>query len=113
GLAAGVLGGISSQYGPPLGIYLLALGVPKDTFISTMAVTLGIGAVALLFSLISFHVLHAHEMLYSALAVIPAFLGLVLGELARNRFSQKTFRKAVLLILFVTAAFLIRRGLHG
>lgn len=61
----------------------------------------------------SFHVLHLQGLVHSTLAVIPAFAGLVLGEHARNRFSQETFRKAVLLILIVTAAFLIRRGLHG
>lgn len=113
GLVSGVLGGLSSQYGPPFGIYLLALKVPKDTFIATMAVTLEIGGVTLLISLMSFHVLHLQGLVYSAAAVIPAFVGLILGEHARNRFSQATFRKAVLLILIVTAAFLIRRGLHG
>lgn len=113
GLVAGILGGLSSQYGPPFGIYLLALKVPKDTFIATMAVTLEIGGVILFVSLLSFHVMHVQGLMYSAVAVIPALLGLVAGEHARSRFSQETFRKAVLVILLVTAAFLIKRGLHG
>lgn len=113
GLVSGVIGGLSSQYGPPIGMYLLALKVPKDTFIATIAVTSEIGGITLLASLMSFHVLHLQGLVHSTLAVIPAFAGLVLGEHARNRFSQETFRKAVLLILIVTAAFLIRRGLHG
>ena len=113
GLVAGVIGGLSGQYGPPLGIYLLSLNVPKDAFIATMSLTLEVGGLALLASMLSFHVLHVQELTYSTLAVIPAFVGLVLGEHARNRFSQDAFRKAVLVILVVTAAFLIRRGLHG
>lgn len=113
GLIAGVIGGLSSQYGPPLGIYLLSLDVPKDAFIATMSLTLELGGLALLASMLSFHVLHAQELIYSALAVIPATIGLVLGEHTRNRFSQDAFRKAVLVILVITAAFLIRRGLHG
>ena len=112
GLISGVIGGLSSQYGPPLGIYLLALKVPKDTFIATTAVTFEIGAVILFVSLLSFHVLNMQGLMHSSLAVIPALIGLVLGEHARNRLSQETFRKAVLLILIVTAAFLIRRGLR-
>jgi uncharacterized membrane protein YfcA len=113
GLVSGVIGGLSGQYGPPIGIYLLALKVPKDAFIATMAVTLEIGGVTLFGSMISFHVLHARGLFYSGLAVIPAFIGLVLGEHVRNRFSQEAFRKGVLLILLLTAAFLIRHGLHG
>jgi uncharacterized membrane protein YfcA len=113
GLVSGVIGGLSSQYGPPIGLYLLALKVPKDTFIATMAVTLEIGGVVLFISLLSFHVLQAQGLMYSSLAVVPAFIGLVIGEHARSRFSQETFQKAVLLTLLVTAAFLIRRGLHG
>ena len=113
GIGAGIIGGISGQYGVPIGVYLLAIKVSKETFIATMAVALGLGGIALLVSFASFGVLRAHELLYSAVATVPALAGIAIGERLRDRLSQETFRKAVLLVLIISGVVLIRRALHG
>ncbi len=111
GTAAGLVGGISGVWGPPTAIYLTALNTPKVEQMRTQGVIYGLGALMLTVAHIQSGVLNASTAPYSALMVIPALFGMVIGFLAQDRMDQARFRKATLLVLCIASLNLIRRGL--
>lgn len=113
GLTSGVLGGLSTMHGPPLIMFLVALRLPKDEFVGTIAVLYLSGIVPLTLALGALDVMGRHELLLSALAGAPVFLGVLAGQLVRDRLDQNTFRKGLLVMLLFTGAALIRRAIVG
>lgn len=102
GALAGIIGGLSSLSGPPLMIYLSCLRLPKDEFVvavSLMFLTAGAG---LAVGLVLFGISRPTELGLSALACIPVFLGMWVGNKARVRLSERAFSIAVLLTYVLT-----------
>lgn len=113
GLVSGLLGGLSTMWGPPLIMFLIALRLPKDEFVGTIAVLYLSGIVPLTLALGALDVMGRQELLLSALAAAPVFLGVLAGPLVRDRLDQHTFRKGLLVALLLTGAALIRRSVVG
>jgi uncharacterized protein len=110
GVVSGLLGGVSSFYGPPLLMYLVALKLPKDFFISAVSTALFLGALPLIVSLIFYGAMGYQEFILSALSVIPVFAGLLVGQAIQKRMPQEAFRTGLLIILLLTGASLILRA---
>jgi len=110
GLVSGLLGGVSSFYGPPLLMYLVALKLPKDFFISAVSTALFLGALPLIVSLWIYGAMGRQEFILSALSVVPVFAGLLVGQAIQKRMPQEVFRKGLLVILLLTGASLILRA---
>jgi len=110
GLVAGFLGGVSSFYGPPILMYLVALKLPKDFFISAVSVAFFLGALPLIVSLMLYGAMGRDELILSALSVIPVFAGLLIGHTIQKRMPQEAFREGLLVILLLTGASLIFRA---
>lgn len=111
GLLAGLLGGVSSFIGPPLVIYLVAIDVRKEEFITTVAAGFVAGMIPLQGTLVATGYLNGYGALLSVLGVLPVLAGMRVGKLARDRIPQHAFRQVILLVLLVIGANLIRRGL--
>jgi uncharacterized protein len=99
GLAAGVLGGMSAMFGPPLVAYQIGLGVDPPTFVKHMAILALTGSAALLLLLGTSGSMSATDLLISAAAVAPIRLGMPIGRWLRRRVPPILFRAAVLGIL--------------
>lgn len=110
GLAAGLLGGVAGLWGPPLGVYLVSLKLPKDEFISAIGTAFSIGSVSLLASLTAYGTFGGKQFLYSSASLLPAFAGLLIGEWGRARISQLIFRRAILATLLITGVVLVQRA---
>ena len=95
GLVAGLLGGVSSFYGPPILMYMVALKLPKDFFISAVSVAFFLGALPLIVSLMFYGAMGRDELILSALSVAPVFAGLLLGQTIQKRMPQEAFRKGL------------------
>ncbi|HEX2916763.1 MAG TPA: sulfite exporter TauE/SafE family protein [Chloroflexia bacterium] len=112
GLATGILNGLAGVSGPTLAPYLYTLRLDKHQFVYYLNLLfLFLGT----FQFISFGLLgfFTWERILTGLSLIPVSLaGLYLGMWARSRVSQVFFNRLVLLVLFVTALDLLRRGLH-
>ncbi len=113
GIVAGLVGGMSGVWGPPVVIYLTAMGTEKRDQVRIQGVIYGLGAVALTFAHIASGVLTWHTAVISAALVPPAILGMWLGGRVQDRIDQAVFRKATLVVLIVAALNLVRRGLMG
>jgi uncharacterized protein len=111
GAVTGILNGLAGVSGPTLAPYLYSLKLQKEQFIYYLNVLfLFLG----FFQFVSFGILgfYSWERILFAFALVPVSLaGLFLGAAMRSRVSQQFFNRLVLLVLFVTALDLLRRGL--
>ncbi len=110
GLVAGLLNGVSTVNGPPLAIYLVSLGLDKETFIGSYGLIALCGSFPLLLSYIGVGLLGPVEFGASLLAVVPALVGVVAGERLRHRIDPELFRRILLAVLIVLGLNLIRRA---
>jgi uncharacterized membrane protein YfcA len=101
GFCSGVLGGLTSIFGPPLAMYLLALRVERNAFVGGMGVIMLAGGGALALALSNYGLLGGEELLASVLACIPSFAGLYAGGGIRNRVSPELFQRIVLIALLL------------
>lgn len=113
GFSAGLIGGISSFFAPPLVMFLLALRLSKDAFVGAIGLMYLIGAIPMIFSLAHFEVLAPRDFLVSALAAVPVFAGQMLGQVMRGKLADDKFRRVVLAVLLVAGLNLVRRAFAG
>jgi len=69
-----------------------AIGLEKDALVQTQGVSYTVSTVALAVLLLGNGVLHASNATLSAAAVLPAILGMVLGQHIRARVRPEVFR---------------------
>lgn len=112
GLISGVIGGMTSAYGPILLIYLTSLRLSKELFVRTVGVIWFFASMFLVVAFTSVNILTAHTALLSTAALVPVFLGLYLGKCLRNRIDQRTFQRITLVALFLLGLNLLRRSLY-
>lgn len=110
---AGFLGGLSGVWGPPTVIYLTALNTPKDEQLRAQGIFYGLGAVVLTGAHIESGIFNAQTAPFSALMLIPAFIGMLIGMRVSNKLDQQRFRRWTLVVLTIAGLNLVRRGLMG
>jgi uncharacterized protein len=112
GAAAGVLGGVSGAFGPPLIVYLVGLGVSPDEFIKYMAILATSASASLMLALGGFGSLSGTDFLVSAAGLAPVWVGTRLGRWLRSRVSPARFRDLVLVVMALGGLAMLRHGLH-
>jgi uncharacterized membrane protein YfcA len=105
GAMSGLLNGMTGVFVVPGVLYLQSLGLPREAFIQAMGVLFGTSVTALAIALGSRQLLSVELGLLSAAAVIPALIGMGLGQIVRRRLSEQRFRA-----IFFSALLLI--GTH-
>jgi uncharacterized membrane protein YfcA len=113
GLVSGTLGGLAGTWGPTTVLYLLAIDMPKIRQIVVQGVIYGAGSFTLLAAHLASGVLNPATAPLSAALILPALGGVWLGFQLQDRLDPVRFRKAVLAVLIVTGANLVRKGLVG
>jgi uncharacterized protein len=110
GLTGGISGGLTSIWGPPMLMFLVARRLEKDAFIGAVGMIYFCGSLFLTFSFAKVEILAEDNVAMSALAVLPVLAGMQVGMWLRDRINQETFRRAVLFTLLLVGLNLIRRG---
>lgn len=113
GLVAGALGGMTGTWGPPTVLYLIALDTPKTKQILVQGLVYGLGSITLLIGHLSSGILNAQTAPLSAILLLPALIGMLLGFKMSDRMNPDLFRKVTLIVLIIAGANLVRRGLIG
>lgn len=113
GAFAGFIGGMSGVWGPPTVAYLTAINTPKAEQMRVQGVIYGLGAVLLFFAHLKSGIVNAQTLPFSALLVLPAVLGMMVGFRLQDRIDQKQFKRLTLFVLLVGGVNLIRRGMMG
>lgn len=110
GASGGLIGGISTVFGPPLILYLAALRLPRDDFARINSAVFFFGSLCIFVAFASSRVLTPTNALWSAACVLPILLGVHVGGRVRLRTSQRRFETLVAIGLLMLGFNLIRRG---
>lgn len=110
-LLAGLIGGITSAFGPLLAVFLKSQKMEKEQFVSTLCLLILTGATTLSISLGAFEIYSANSFYYAILACIPALVGLWCGEKIRLLINTEMFFKIVSFAIFVIGINLVRTGI--
>ncbi|MBL4812669.1 MAG: sulfite exporter TauE/SafE family protein [Rhodobacteraceae bacterium] len=108
---SGFIGGMSGVWGPPTVAYLTAIELPKREHVQAQGVIYGLGAVVLLAAHVQSGVIRAQTLPLSLLMIIPAVIGMALGQKVQDRIDQKVFKRLTMVVLLVAGLNLVRRGL--
>lgn len=101
GVIAGIIGGLSAVWSPPVVMYLIGRNVGKDEFIGAVGFLFMVGSIGLIIALGSISLITLPVAGQSIIGLILALAGFRIGEVMRGFVDTDTFRKCVL------AAFLI------
>lgn len=109
GAIGGVLGGLTSFYGPPLMLYLTGLRLNKDEFVGAISLMYFVGTLGLGVGVVGFGIADGETLTQSLLACLPALLGIKLGQLIRKRLNEHRFTNWLfVLYLLIGVSFLVK-----
>lgn len=108
GILAGYFSGIALHAGPAMIVFMVALHLPKDEFIGSIALTYMTVLIPIGFWYVSYGVLGAEILPMAMVATVLVFLGLGLGQWLRGKLDQDRFRKGLLIMLLLIGLNLVR-----
>jgi len=111
GALGGILGGLTAIWGPPMMMLFVMLKLDKDDWVQTVGLVWFVGSVPLTYAYWQNGMLNPETAPMSLYACLPGMLGIWIGEVIRRRINQDTFRRVMLLALFVIGANLVRRAI--
>ena len=109
GFGSGILGGLSTFYGPPMLAYLVAADLPKEKFVRTVSTMYFIGSFPLYGSLIYYGFAKKEDLILSVLLIIPALIAQQFGTKIRDKINQKQFRNCILITLVILGIMLFMK----
>jgi uncharacterized membrane protein YfcA len=112
GSANGVLTGMTGSFVVPGVMFLQAIGLSRDMLIQAMGMLFTASTVALAVALQRSNFLTLEQGLLSAGAVLPAIVGMMLGQRVRKVLSEPLFRKVFFVALLVLGAYIIMSALR-
>ncbi|HKJ54247.1 MAG TPA: sulfite exporter TauE/SafE family protein [Gammaproteobacteria bacterium] len=103
GGASGLIGGISSFFGPMLITYLISVrDLDKNQFVSSISFLYVSAVLPWALMLYIYGILDGPVLMYSVFATIPVTLGLLIGQRIRKHISDARFRYLVIGILVIS-----------
>jgi len=111
GAVTGVVTAATGVYMVPSAPYLQAIGLEKDDLVQALGLSFTVSTVALAGILIRDGTLEMSVAGVSLLALVPALVGMVLGQWVRSRVRSRAFRICFFLGSLVLGAHLALRGL--
>ena len=111
GAANGVLTGMTGSSVVPGVMFLQAIGLPRDMLIQAMGMLFTASTLALAVALQKASILTIENGILSFGAVLPAILGMILGQRVRSTLSERRFRKVFFVALLVLGAYIVASAL--
>ncbi|SDH29438.1 sulfite exporter TauE/SafE family protein [Roseospirillum parvum] len=111
GLAGGLLGGLSTINGPPIILYLLALGLERALFVSALGLFFLVSSASIIVAYGGVGLLDLETGLLSLALTGPVLVGMVLGQRLGRRLEPRRFQGGVKLLLGLLALNMIRKAL--
>lgn len=109
GAINGVLTGMTGAFVVPATLYLQSLGLPRDHLVQAMGVLYLTSSLALLAAMAARGLVPLEGLGISAAAVVPALLGMALGQRLRGRLSEARFRTVFFAGLCALGVFLVAK----
>ena len=112
GVANGVLTGMTGSSVVPGVMFLQAIGLSRDMLVQAMGILFATSTLALAVALQKANVLTVEHGMLSSGAVLPAIVGMILGQRIRTTLSEQRFRKVFFVALLVLGAYIIVSALR-
>jgi uncharacterized membrane protein YfcA len=112
GSANGVLTGMTGSFVVPGVMFLQAIGLSRDMLIQAMGMLFTASTLALAAALRQANFLTVEHGVLSAIAVLPAIVGMIAGQRIRHSLSEQRFRTVFFIALFVLGAYIIANALR-
>lgn len=110
GAVNGILTGMTGSYVVPGVLYLQGIGLARDQLIQAMGMLFLVSTIALGLALGGNSLLSAELGLLSAAAVVPALVGMALGQSLRRRLPEPLFRRVFFAALLLLGGYIIARA---
>ena len=99
---------VSSRYGEvvPCVFYFHAIRLRKDTLVQAMGILFTVLTLMLIVSLKTRNILTLELSGWSAFAILPAIIGVLLGQLIRKKTSDEIFKRIFFFCLILLGSFI-------
>ena len=111
GLITGVVTGATGVFVVPAVPWLQSLRLPRDVLVQALGLAFTVSTMALAIGLAAQGAFQLDQLAWSTAAIVPALLGMVLGQLIRGRISQQRFRQCFLTFLILLGLEMVLRPL--
>lgn len=111
GVAGGLLGGSTSIFAPALASYTHALRLAKREFVFFLTLLYVVGTGVQVGSYAQLGLYNPTVLVLAAASLLPNIYGVSLGLRLQDRIDPKLFRRLVVLVIILTGAGLVLRGL--
>ena len=113
GAANGILTGMTGSFVVPGVLFLQSLGLSRDQLIQAMGILFTLSTLALGLALKGNDLLAFDLGIISTSAVVPALLGMVIGQRIRQNLPEALFRKALFIAIGVLGSGIIVNAMTG
>jgi uncharacterized membrane protein YfcA len=110
GSVAGLLGGITAIWAPPMMVYLLSRNLDKDEFVRATGMLVLLGSIPLFLGFLVQGQINGEIAIVSTLLVIPTIAGFAIGERLRKLINSEHATIIVLIMFLVMGLNLLRRA---
>ncbi len=110
GTLNGVFTGMTGSFVVPGVMYLQAIGLPRDLLVQAMGMLFALSTIGLAIALQKNNLLTPELAIISASAVVPAIIGMVIGQKVRKSLSETKFRKIFFVSILILGAFIITKS---
>lgn len=111
GLVSGLIGGMSTLFGPVMTLFVVGLKLPPNVFVKGISILYTTAGAVLMIGGAAHGTAGPRDMMISAAGMIPVYGGMLLGQRLRHRLNAERFRLLVLITVVVTGANIIRTAL--
>ncbi len=112
GLATGALAGATGSLVMPMVAYLQGLNLERDTLVQMMGISFAVTTCAIGLAIVEHGSYDGELALLSFAALVPAILGMKLGQHLRRRLSERVFRNVLFIGLFIIGIRLVWKGIN-
>ena len=103
----GVFTGMTGSFVVPGVMFLQAIGLSRDTLVQAMGILFTASTLALAVALNKANMRTAQHGLLSTLAVVPAILGMLVGQRTRATMSEGNFRKVFFIAILALGMYIV------
>ena len=113
GFIGGAFAGAITAGGPPIVAFFSSLEYDKETTKANVLAYITVASLYKVVFLIYYRLITQQMLIYSAMLLIPSFVGMLAGKALFDRISNVMFRRVVLGILFGAAIIIILKAVLG
>ncbi len=113
GALNGILTGMTGSFVVPGVMFLQAIGLPRDMLIQAMGLLFTASTVALAVALQSNQMLSVENGWLSLTGLVPALVGMVVGQKIRRRMAEAVFRRVFFMALLALGLYIIATSVFG